>query len=255
MRLHVLGSGTAIPHPRRGASGYALRADDGSVCLLECGPGSTRRWPGAAITFDTATLLAITHHHVDHCADLSAVLFGRLVTECAAKLTLVGPVGHADHLARLEAAHGAWVQDKHGGREVVELGDRDSITVGAFTLEARHVLHLADAVGYRVTADGQTLAFSGDSGPCDGLIALCRGADVALLECSYPAERETKRHLNARTAAEVAVAAGVERLVLTHFYPECDAVDIAAQVRAAGYEGALALANDGDEFDLGGRGW
>ena len=50
--------------------------------------------------------------------------------------------------------------------------------------------------------------------------------------------------------AEVAVAAGVRSLVLTHFYPRCDGVDIAQQVREAGYAGALHLARDGDVIDV-----
>lgn len=254
MKLHVLGSGTALPHPARGASGYALVADGGAACLLECGPGSTRAWPRAGVTFASARVVAVTHHHVDHCGDLGAVLFGRLVDDTPTPLSLVGPVGHREHLARLEALHGAWVQDKHSGREVVELDDGEAVTIGPFTIEGRHVLHLAGALGLRVRADGATLAFSGDTGPCDALVELCRGADLALLECSYPASRETKRHLNARTAAEMAAAAGVHRLVLTHFYPQCDGVDIAAEVRAAGYRGALALAQDGDVFEVGARG-
>ncbi|HBQ15220.1 MAG TPA: MBL fold metallo-hydrolase, partial [Myxococcales bacterium] len=94
------------------------------------------------------------------------------------------------------------------------------------------------------------LAFSGDSAPCDALVELCRGADLALLECSYPAAHEARGHLTSRTAAEVARAAGVSRLVLTHFYPACDAVDVAAEVRAAGFEGALHLAEDGDVLQV-----
>jgi ribonuclease BN (tRNA processing enzyme) len=110
------------------------------------------------------------------------------------------------------------------------------------------VVHVPGAIGMRVRAGGRVLAFSGDSGPCEALVALCRGADLALLECSYPAGRETRKHLNAETAAQVAREAGVQRLVLTHFYPQCDGVDLAGQVRAAGYGGELFLAADGDGF-------
>lgn len=250
MRLHVLGSGTAIPHPERGASGYALVASDGAACLLECGPGSTRRWPSAGIDFDRARVVLITHFHVDHCADLPAVLFGRMVASTESPLALLGPLGHARHVAGLRALFTPWLDDAAGRVAVHELGDGASLDVEPFAFEARHVLHAEHALGVRVRADGATLAFSGDSGPCDALVELCRGADVALLECSYPADRETRSHLNAATAAQVAVAAGVERLVLTHFYPRCDGVDLEAQVREAGYHGALHLARDGDVIDV-----
>lgn len=252
MKLHVLGSGTAIPHPRRGASGYALVADDGAACLLECGPGSTRRWPRAGITFETARVIAVTHHHVDHCCDLPAVLFGRRVPEppVSAPLWLLGPVGHRAHLDGIDAMFGAWVADRSGARRVEELSDGDAIEVPPFSIEAREVKHYEGALGLRVRCDGRSIAYSGDSGPCDGLVALCRGADLVMLECSYPAGREMEGHLTTRTAAEVAVAAGVERLVLTHFYPECDGVDVRAEVRAAGYAGELHLAEDGDVLEV-----
>ena len=246
----MLGSGTAIPHPERGASGYALVAGDGSACLLECGPGSTRAWPGAGVSFATARAILVTHFHVDHCCDLAAVLFGRAVADATTPLALLGPLGHRDHVAGLRALFSPWLDDPDGHVDVVEMWNGSVASVGPFAIETRHVLHAEHALGARVRADGRTLAFSGDSGPCDALVELCRGADLVLLECSYPAERETRKHLNAATAAEVAVEAGVDRLVLTHFYPECDGTDIEEQVRDAGYRGWLQLAKDGDSIDV-----
>jgi len=253
VKLHVLGSGTAIPHAERGASGYALVADDGAACLLECGPGSTRRWPAAGIDFDAVRTIVVTHHHVDHCCDLAAVLFGRMVAATTTPLVLAGPLGHEAHVAGLRRLFSPWLDDPDGAVRVHELGDGDALSHGGFEIEARHVRHAEHALGARVSRGGATLAFSGDTGPCDALVELCRGADVALMECSYPRERETRSHLNAETAGQMAAAAGVSRLVLTHFYPMCDGVDLEAQVRDAGYDGALHLASDGDVIDVRGR--
>jgi ribonuclease BN (tRNA processing enzyme) len=258
MKLRILGSGTSIPHPRRGTSGYACFAGDGRVLLLECGPGSTRRWPSAALDFTTVRTILVTHHHVDHCGDLPAVLFGRNVFFDAddpaapprVSLVLAGPVGHARHVRAIEELYGRGVVDAGGAVSVDELEDGDTRSYGPFRVDARVVHHTEHALGVRVTEGGATLAFSGDSGPCDALVDLCRGADLALLECSYPAAREARRHLNAATAAAVAIEAGVQRLVLTHFYPSCDGVDIEAEVRRAGYAGELSLASDGDELRI-----
>lgn len=250
MKLAVLGSGTAIPHPERGASGYACIAPDATALLLECGPGSTRRWPRHGLTFESVRAIVVTHHHLDHVSDLGAVMFGRNVPEPPVRtpLLLAGPVGHARLVAGLEDLHGEYVADRHGAREVRELRDGEGFTCSPFAVSAREVRHTPGSLGVRVRCGGRTLAFSGDSGPCDALVELCRGADLALLECSYAAGRETGRHLNAETAAKVACEAGVRRLVLTHFYPECDGVDLEAQVRAGGYRGELHLARDGDEL-------
>ena len=71
-----------------------------------------------------------------------------------------------------------------------------------------------------------------------------------MLECSYPAARPSRSHLCTTSAAEAAVQAGVDRLLLTHFYPAIDAVDVAQEVRDAGYAGELLLARDGDEIEV-----
>jgi len=252
LKLVVLGSGTALPVMNRGASGYACIADDGTALLLECGPGSTRRWPQHGITLESARAIVVTHHHVDHVCDLPAVLFARNVPEppITTPLMLAGPVGHVAHLRGIEAIYGAAVMDRHGAVRVIELADRDVFDVGPFRVEARAVQHIDGAIGLRVRCDERTLAFSGDSGACEALVELCRDVELALLECSYPIARPSKSHLTTQTAAETAVRAGVTRLVLTHFYPQCDAADREAEVRGAGYRDWLRLAEDGDVIDV-----
>ena len=44
-------------------------------------------------------------------------------------------------------------------------------------------------------------------------------------------------------AGAAAAKAGVKHLVLTHFYPECDAADVGAQCRGT-WQGPLTLAED-----------
>jgi len=254
MRLGFLGTGTAIPSPHRGASGYVLEAR-GEVLLLECGPGSTRRWPMMGLDFARVGAVLCSHHHVDHCGDLAALLFGRAVAdEVHDGLVFAGPTGHGALVGHLREAFGAAVH--HDDLQVRDLADGDQSTLAGFAVEARAMAHPrrdADetpALGFRIEAGGRRLAFSGDSGPCEALVELCRGVDLALLECSYPAGRESERHLNATTVAEIAKEAGVERLVLTHIYPQADRVDLGAEVREAGYEGELTVATDGLWLDL-----
>lgn len=250
MKLAILGSGTAIPHPRRGASGYACIAADGRALLLECGPGSTRRWPEFGLTFDTVKGVICSHHHLDHCSDLAAVFFGRKVVETCTSWTVAGPVGHRRLVEGLEALYGDSVADAPGARTLLELDDGDAFHCDPFHVEARVVRHARHAIGLRVRQDGRTLAFSGDSGPCDALVELCRGADLALLECSYPSRGDSSKHLTSTAAARIAMEAGTERLALCHFYPECDEVDIEAEVREAGFQGELTLCEDGMLLDV-----
>lgn len=247
MDLVVLGSGTTIPHGDRGCAAYALVARDGSVLLVDCGPGASRRFPLFGIDPRRIVGVLNTHHHADHCGDLAILLFLRNVLEppMTHPWVVAGPKGHSAFVRGLESTFAAGLSDTNDSVAVVELGDGDSLTIGGFGVDAVEVEHIPGALGIRVMADGSSFCFSGDTGPCDALVSLCRGVDVALLECSYAAARETTKHLTTKTAAETATAAGVKQLVLTHFYPECLAVDIEAEVRAAGYRGDLMLARDG----------
>jgi ribonuclease Z len=68
---------------------------------------------------------------------------------------------------------------------------------------------------------GAAIAFVMDTRRCDAAVALARDVDVLIAESTYLAteQREARQrgHMTARDAAEVAVAAGAQTLVLTHF--------------------------------------
>ena len=70
---------------------------------------------------------------------------------------------------------------------------------------------------------GQSVAVVMDTAWTDAAVELARGADLLLCESTYlDRDRhlaERYRHLTARQAGELAAAAGVRRLVLTHFSP------------------------------------
>jgi ribonuclease Z len=87
-------------------------------------------------------------------------------------------------------------------------------------------IELAD--GRRLTADGfvgsarsgRLVAFTGDTRPCAATIDAAHGADLLIHEATFgEEERERARdtgHATAKEAAQVALAANVKRLVLSH---------------------------------------
>jgi len=58
-----------------------------------------------------------------------------------------------------------------------------------------------------------------------------------------PDKLRVKGHLTPSWAGKIASRAGVKKLVLTHFYPECDQTDIEQECRKT-YSGPLLLAED-----------
>ena len=102
---------------------------------------------------------------------------------------------------------------------------------------------------------GRTLAYTGDTRPCAAVREAARGADLLVHEATFMQEeigraRDT-RHSTAREAGEVAEAAGVDRLALTHFsarYSEL-AHRLAAEARGP-FGGEVVAAEDGLEIEL-----
>ena len=111
--------------------------------------------------------------------------------------------------------------------------------------------HTPEALSWRVeAADGRwSLVYTGDTGPDPRVVELARGAGVFLCECSFPEELAAANHLTPTTAGRFARAAGVRRLVLTHFYPALDPLD-ARSTAALVYDGPIELACDGLVIDL-----
>jgi ribonuclease BN (tRNA processing enzyme) len=67
---------------------------------------------------------------------------------------------------------------------------------------------------------------------------------VLLAECSLPADLRIESHLTPEDCAELAAGANPGMLVLTHFYPPVEQVDVRAII-AERYEGRVFLARDG----------
>ena len=67
MKLTVLGSGTCLSDPERGAPGYLLQDRDTSI-VIDSGSGTLQRLGRAGLNPVTIDGLVYTHRHVDHCA-------------------------------------------------------------------------------------------------------------------------------------------------------------------------------------------
>jgi ribonuclease BN (tRNA processing enzyme) len=74
-------------------------------------------------------------------------------------------------------------------------------------------------------------------------VALARDTDLLICESAFPDQFKVKGHLTPSLAGEIASRANVGKLILTHFYPECDSVNIEKECRKT-YSGPLILAND-----------
>jgi ribonuclease BN (tRNA processing enzyme) len=136
---------------------------------------------------------------------------------------------------------------------VSEFTAGDSFEVGPFRVDTWPLPHYVPNAGMRLTAGGQVLAYTGDTGPSGAIVELARDADLFLAEASFPERvpETAARHLSsARQAGEAATRAGAARLVLTHLLPETDP-DQAEDAARRAYRGEVTLARGGVVVDLG----
>ena len=110
--------------------------------------------------------------------------------------------------------------------------------------------HTEISLGYRITdSRGRSVVYSGDTDFCESLVELAKGADVLICESAFPDDLKVSGHLTPSLAGEIAEEAEVKKLVLTHFYPECEGTDLAEQCRKT-YQGPLVLAEDFMEIEV-----
>jgi ribonuclease Z len=97
---------------------------------------------------------------------------------------------------------------------------------------------------------GTKLVVIGDTGRTDDLVEAARGADALVIESTYlDEEADMARqfaHMTARGAAELAIRAGVKRLILTHISRRYREKDVLAEAQSV-FPGAV-VARDFDNY-------
>jgi len=133
-----------------------------------------------------------------------------------------------------------------------EVAPGEGFEIGPFKIKTEPMAHLGlPALGFRIHADGQVLAYTGDTGPTHHVEDLARDADALLAEATWQDRDDLLPfHLSSRQAAIHAQEAGVGKLILTHIWPTLDRETSKAQAAEA-YGGPIEIAGEGMRFELG----
>lgn len=248
----MVGCAGSYPGPDSPASCYLLEAaHEGRIwrLLVDLGSGAL----GALHRYvDPGVVdgVVLSHLHADHCLDLCGFYVFRKYhpTGARPRIPVWGPEGTALRMAK------AYDLDEDPGMNEefdFRLHEDAAWEFGPFTVRAIPVSHPVAAFALRITASGRTLAYSGDSGWCDGLLDAAKDADLFLCEASFLTGEANPPdlHLTGVEAARAATAAGARRLVLTHVPPWHDADDVFAEARPE-YAGDLVLARAGQTHEI-----
>jgi ribonuclease BN (tRNA processing enzyme) len=220
--------------------------------LLDCGSGVVHRMATLGADWASITHLALTHFHADHVSDVATLFvawrWGQLPAR-SAPITVVGPPGTQALLERIAAALWDTLLDPGYPVHVVELAPGERTDLGGVSLACHKVPHTPESVAYSVERDARRIVYTGDTAADDSLARWAEGADVLLAECSLPAEMAVPSHLTPEQVGALAATARPGVLVLTHFYPPVERVDVRSIV-ARHFGGPVVLAHDGFQLDL-----
>ena len=210
IRLAVLGSAGSAPWASRNLPGFLV-----NNILLDCGEGVARALAEVG-AIDEVRYVFITHMHGDHVSGLPMLLWYYALSGREEELMLVIPRGCREEIeALLKSIHSPMDRIERF-LEIRELDGGDSL--GPVT--AAPASHSVPALAYRVATEGGDVCYTGDTAPSSEVIKLAEGCRVLIHEATMPPGREEEAqalgHSTPLQAGEVADAAGVEVLVLSH---------------------------------------
>jgi ribonuclease BN (tRNA processing enzyme) len=223
MRFHFLGSGDAFGTGGRFNTCFRVEHSAGAF-LIDCGASSMVAMRRAGVEPNSLSAIFITHLHGDHFAGLPFFLLdAQLYSRRTAPLTLAGPFGLEERLLQTQEVlfPGSSEAKRKFDLRIVELAPgetREVDGVGVSTHAMRHPCG-APPLGLRLSADGRTVAYTGDTEWTDDIILLGRDADLFVIECLFH-EKQVPHHLSYVTIRSNLDRIGAKRVVLTHFGPE-----------------------------------
>lgn len=244
MDVTVLGSSGMFATRDRACAGYLLDLGNAKV-LLDCGAGTWRNLL-AHSNDGLVDAIVLSHRHPDHVSDLFMLQHSRLYgqAEPLPAIPLWAPSETLERLTALETE-----LDKAFRLSSISPGDQIEIANASFSFFS--MAHPPETVGVRVEKEGAVFAYSSDTGPAGDLHALASRANVFLCEATLQDCDDTwEGHMRASQAGEVAAAAGVDKVVLTHLPPGRDAGLSLSEAHKTSGGAEVQLAADGLKLEL-----
>lgn len=243
MRLDILGCDGTYPGPGSATAGFLVQTDTTSV-WMDAGIGTLARLT-ERIALDQLSAIAVSHRHIDHCADLAA--FHHAARFGADALPPVDLYAAAGVLERIEAFNaGSAASFVHH-----EVADGDQAEIGDLSIKFGPTAHSAVAVSMRVESGDSSLVYTGDTGWHDRLAEFSEGADLLLSEATQVgAASGSNGHQSPADAGRLARQARVRRLVLVHIPPHLSRRQAEAEA-AEHFGGQISAGEPGTIIEVG----
>ncbi|MBM4764180.1 MBL fold metallo-hydrolase [Bacillus sp. B15-48] len=239
MKLTVIGCWGGYPKKNEASSGYLLE-HNGYNLLIDCGSGVLSKLQNYLQPQQLDAVL-LSHYHPDHNADIGVLYHARLIQGLLGTKPPTLPIyGH--QLDEREFANLTYKKITKG----VAFDPEKTLQVGPFTVSFLQTVHPVPCFAMRVEAAGKVLVYTADTSYKEEFIAFSKQADLLLCECNFYGNQSGKGagHMNSFDAGNLAAAAEVQQLILTHLphYGDTNQLVIEANQK---YNGPTQLASEG----------
>jgi ribonuclease BN (tRNA processing enzyme) len=268
--LQILGSGGPELASGRASTSYLVWHEGRARVLADLGSGALLRFGQSGAQLDDIELIALSHLHVDHAADLPALVKSGYFSARTASLRVAGPGAGGNFPGLVEwldalfmarsgsfrylsgALDGSDGQFRLVPTEIPTMPKRVSAVVDLpdLRIDALPVAHgTVPALAYRIRVGGRVIVFGGDqTGQSERFWEFTRSADLLVAHLAIPEQAgAAARALHAPPSRIGAGAARseVRHLVLSHFMTRSEAtLEANVEVVRRDYGGPLTLADD-----------
>ena len=247
-RIITLGTAAAVPDEEHANTYLALEGERG-FWLIDCADNPLLRTRRVNLAHERLQGLIITHFHPDHVAGVPILLMNIWLLGRTDPLPVYGL---ADVLERFEImmdlfSWSEWPEffPVHCCAVAEDVGS-PVLDNEEFRITGALVEHVVPTLGLRIEnkRTGRVVAYSGDTAPCEAVVALARDADILIHE----AAKDTPGHSSAAQAGEIALEAGAKRLALIHYRPAPWKYDLWREEATAAFGKPVELAQDFGEY-------
>jgi len=195
-----------ILYSRAGIASQILLTLEKDYYLVDVGDGTLRDLVSLKIDFQKIDGIFITHGHYDHMSGLYALLGHFRVIERKDLIDIYYPKNCKETWEVIQAFERSY-NDCSFQIKIHEVKSGDEINLRELKVkiyQMRHwaavgvnrILHPDVAVGYQFIHPDKTIAISGDTGMCPGLIELVQGVDEAYIDSTLTEKEATDTILN-----------------------------------------------------------
>ncbi|MDP6096093.1 MAG: MBL fold metallo-hydrolase [Gammaproteobacteria bacterium] len=263
VQLQILGSGGPGPSNGRASSGYLLWIDGESRIMVDAGSGTKDQFHRANANLDTIDLIALSHLHPDHSAELPAILW-----TAGGSFYLSGPTP-AGVFPSIENFLDSMFGPGGAFRILADRIDLEVFTVdtaaanpvdvwreGNILVRGTGVPHGdVPTIGYRIDFPDVSIAFTSDqNGSNPSFIDFIQGVDYLVIHLASSEDATgfiAELHAKPSVWGQMATAADVGHVIVSHISTSSpQALEESLTILRSNYSGALTVGEDLMCFEL-----